>query len=165
MEPEPDRAIPEHLVRAVAVGGPVVLQRRVDLPCSDASGPLARSVAWRACRDWSVPDSAADLGAIARELVLNAVQHACSAPVMTIGRSVQDIVVGVRDGLRCPPPGPRLPTADDPAGWGLWVVTALATRWGVDEHDDGKTVWAALTLPVVRGEHSEVTRVLSRLCR
>ena len=133
-------------MRAGAVDSPPLLERRFDLPCSAASGPFARSVAWNACQDWSLPDHAADLGAIARELVLNAVQHARSAPVMTIRPPGQEIVVSVRDGLRCPPPRPQLSTADDPGGWGLWVVTGLATRWGVSEHDDGKTVWAALTV-------------------
>jgi Histidine kinase-like ATPase domain len=124
----------------------LLLERRFDLACDAASGPFARSVARAVCHDWSVPERAADLGAIAYELVLNAVQHARSAPVMTIRRPGQEIVVDVRDGLRCPPPRPRLSTADDLGGWGLWVVTALAARWGVDEHDDGKTVWAALTV-------------------
>jgi anti-sigma regulatory factor (Ser/Thr protein kinase) len=131
---------------SVRPSGAGAMPVRHDLACSAASGPFARSAARAACCAWSVPDCAAEVGAVAYELVRNAVQHAGSAPVMTIARSEQEIVVGVRDGLRCPPPGPRLSTADDPGGWGLWVVTALASRWGVDEHDDGKTVWAAVTV-------------------
>jgi hypothetical protein len=30
-------------------------------------------------------------------------------------------------------------------GHGLHLIAALTQRWGVSDHDDGKTVWACLT--------------------
>jgi hypothetical protein len=33
------------------------------------------------------------------------------------------------------------------AGRGLHLVAMLATRWGVQEHHDGKTMWALIALP------------------
>ena len=35
------------------------------------------------------------------------------------------------------------PTLEDAHGRGLSILSAIAERWGVDNHpDDGKTVWA-----------------------
>jgi hypothetical protein len=43
---------------------------------------------------------------------------------------------------------PRLRTTadDDTEGRGLTIVEALARRWWVEEHENGKTVWAELPL-------------------
>ena len=105
---------------------------------------LARSAAVDACRDWELPDLAPNAGLIAGELVLNAVEHARCPPQMTLTLHKTEITIGVRDDLRCTPPRPQLRCVGQLGGWGLLMVTALATRWGVTLHDDGKTVWVDL---------------------
>ena len=39
---------------------------------------------------------------------------------------------------------PRTPDLE--GGWGLMLVGALATRWGVERHSVGKTVWVECDL-------------------
>jgi hypothetical protein len=124
---------------------PEVVHRHLDLPSFAGASVIARSAVVEACRDWELPDLASNTGLIAAELVLNAVEHAHCAPHMTLTLRRTEITVSVRDDLRCTPPRPQLRCVGQPGGWGLLMVTALATRWGVTLHDDGKTVWAAFS--------------------
>jgi hypothetical protein len=123
---------------------PDVVHRQVKLPNFSGASVIARSAAANACRDWELPDLAPNAGLIAGELVLNAVEHARCAPQMTLTLHKSQITINVRDGLRCTPPRPQLRCVGQPGGWGLLMVTALATRWGVTVHDNGKTVWVKL---------------------
>ncbi len=123
---------------------PDVVHRQVKLPNFSGASVIARSAAANACRDWELPDLAPNAGLIAGELVLNAVEHARCAPQMTLTLHKTEITINVRDGLRCTPPRPQLRCVGQPGGWGLLMVTALATRWGVTVHDNGKTVWVKL---------------------
>lgn len=124
---------------------PDVVHRHLNLPNHPASGRVARHAADAACHDWRVPHVADDIVLITEELVANAVEHAGSQPRMTITFGTGGVTVSVRDDLPCAPPRPQLSCVGRPCGRGLQVVTALATRWGVTPHDDGKTVWATLT--------------------
>jgi anti-anti-sigma regulatory factor len=123
---------------------PQVVLRQVGLPNFSGACVIARAAAAGACRDWELPDLAPNAGLIAGELVLNAVEHARCAPQLTLTLHRSGITISVRDGLRCTPPRPRLRCVGESGGWGLLMVTALATRWGVIVHDDGKTVWVEL---------------------
>jgi hypothetical protein len=123
---------------------PEVVVRQVSLPNFSGASLIARSAAANACRDWELPDLAPNAGLIAGELVLNSVEHARCAPQMTLTLHKTEITISVRDSLRCTPPRPQLRCVGQPGGWGLFMVTALATRWGVFVHDDGKTVWVEL---------------------
>jgi hypothetical protein len=124
---------------------PEEVQRHVDLTEGLTAGPSARAAVIAACQEWRVPHVAATAALIANELVINAVAHARSAPQLTICLRSSDVTVNVRDQLRCPDPRPQLRSVDRPGGWGLLMVTALARRWGVIGHDDGKTVWATVS--------------------
>jgi hypothetical protein len=124
---------------------PEVVHRHVSLPNFPGAGGLARSAAIDACRDWELPALVSDAGLIAGELVINAVEHAQCAPQMTLALRRTELTIGVRDDLLCAPPRPQLRCVGQPGGWGLLMVTALASRWGVTLHDDGKTVWARLS--------------------
>jgi hypothetical protein len=42
---------------------------------------------------------------------------------------------------------------DAPRGRGIRIVQGLAARWGVDDHEDGKRVWAELALSPRRRPH------------
>jgi hypothetical protein len=123
---------------------PDVVHRQIKLPNFSGASVIARSAAANACRDWELADLAPNAGLIAGELVLNAVEHARCAPQMTLTLHKTEITINVRDGLRCTPPRPQLRCVGQPGGWGLLMVTALATRWGVTVHDNGKTVWVKL---------------------
>jgi hypothetical protein len=123
---------------------PEVVVRQVSLPNFSGASVIARSAAANACRDWELPDLAPNAGLIAGELVLNSVEHARCAPQMTLTLHNTEITISVRDSLRCAPPRPQLRCVGQSGGWGLFMVTALATGWGVIVHEDGKTVWVKL---------------------
>jgi hypothetical protein len=74
-------------------------------------------------------------------LVTNAVRHTGTSCTLTIRLDDDGLLIAVRD------QGPLHPALLDDRhllGWGigLRVVTAMAERWGVLPHADGKTVWA-----------------------
>jgi hypothetical protein len=131
---------------------PAVVHRHVSLPNFSGACVIARSAAVAACQDWELPDLAPNAGLISSELVLNALEHARCAPQMTLTLRNTEITISIRDGLRCIPPRPQLRCVGQPGGWGLLMVTALATRWGVTVHDDGKTVWVTLECSTSRLE-------------
>jgi hypothetical protein len=54
--------------------------------------------------------------------------------------------IDVRDFDPSPPPQARPIDLAAPRGRGLQVVSVLAARWGVNEFDDGKSVWAVLSV-------------------
>ncbi|HET6910892.1 MAG TPA: ATP-binding protein [Mycobacteriales bacterium] len=88
-----------------------------------------------------LPAESADAATLcASELVTNGVLHARTPLVfgVTTGRDWLLVTVADRaEGEPCPPP----PDNERPSGRGLVLVDALATHWGVQEKDDGKTVW------------------------
>jgi hypothetical protein len=131
--------------RARCADPPDVVDRYVNLVDDPTSARLARDAARAACHDWRIPHVAADLALIASELVINAVEHAYSAPRMTVSLEQSAVTVSVRDDLPGAAPRPQLACVGAPGGQGLLMVTALSTRWGVIPHDDGKTVWARLS--------------------
>jgi two-component sensor histidine kinase len=113
-----------------------------------ASPGIARALVRSACQDWQVDDQACeDALLIATELVANVVDHARTPGTITLSMDGGGLRIDVRDYYRCPPPRARSIDIEAPRGRGLQVVSALARRWGVTEFDDGKSVWAVLSVP------------------
>ena len=84
-----------------------------------------------------------DAELLTSEIVTNAVTHGASGPSdeLTV-RVVADGYVRVE----VVDPGPPFDLAaaeraPHPGGWGLFLVDALATAWGVDPEGAGKKVW------------------------
>jgi len=89
-------------------------------------------------------DAFDDAALVTSELVTNSVKHSESEWIdieITLGAHQLRIEVSdqSRSSIR-----PRSPGVD--GGWGLAVVGELATRWGVDRHSAGKTIWAEFDL-------------------
>ncbi|MFF0445527.1 ATP-binding protein [Streptomyces sp. NPDC004609] len=85
------------------------------------------------------------------ELLTNAVCHAFTAPEREIEtrctRSPEGLRIEVRDAGEGRPV-PSAPAPEATGGRGLWLVDALADRWGVTEREGpGKVVWAELSIP------------------
>jgi anti-sigma regulatory factor (Ser/Thr protein kinase) len=78
------------------------------------------------------------------EVVTNAVRHGGEGGPVQVhaswNSSVRVEVVDHGDGFN---PAPRSGALDEPGGFGLFLVGALADRWGV-ETDDRTTVWFEL---------------------
>jgi transcriptional regulator with XRE-family HTH domain len=91
------------------------------------------------------PDALYDAALLTSELVTNSVTHSRSTWVeVDVVLTADQLRIQVSDGDGRPI-HPR--TADADGGWGLNLVAELATRWGVERHDDGKTIWIELGLP------------------
>jgi len=105
---------------------------------------LARLLAAQQMRDWGLTDTdAAEL--VVAELAGNAVTHG-----RVPGRDFEVRLLLAEDHVRVevsdtraerePEPNPY----PDEHGYGLLLVAALATAWGVKGRSVGKTVWAAV---------------------
>jgi hypothetical protein len=73
-------------------------------------------------------------------LVANAIVHAGSGAVLSLGAEGSDLLLRVAD------ESTRLPvaqtvTSDAAGGRGLLMVEALGDGWGVDANASGKVVW------------------------
>lgn len=79
------------------------------------------------------------------ELATNAVIHAASRFRVTIRRRDDRLRVEVADGSRAVARRQRFSSTSG-TGRGLALVDDIADRWGVDEREDGKTVWFELAV-------------------
>jgi anti-sigma regulatory factor (Ser/Thr protein kinase) len=80
---------------------------------------------------------------LASEIATNAGLHAEGGYKVTVVAGPECLRVEVRDASH------RVPVAEQnrregPGGLGLVIVERLASRWGLDTHEDGKTVWFEL---------------------
>lgn len=122
---------------------------------SRRSARLARRLTAERLDAWGVPydsEPARSAELIVAELAANAVRHG-----FVTGRDFELrldtppglVRVEVSDALgeRLPPQHPSIPPAGAESGYGLLLVDALASRWGVTPRAPvGKTVWAELKL-------------------
>ena len=106
------------------------------------SAAAARDFVERTLRDWGCRDVIDDARVVVTELVSNVVRHAGTDVWVDLERQQHTVRIGVADRA-----GGRvvLRTVDaraDLGGRGLHLVEELSDRWGVDQHDDRKLVWA-----------------------
>jgi serine/threonine-protein kinase RsbW len=93
-------------------------------------------------RLWNVSEATAENVVLAvSELVTNAIRHGQGAVNLKVLHTAHEVRVEVTDGNSRPA---TLATAqpDDTSGRGLFLVAAVADRWGVS--DDGTTTWCSL---------------------
>jgi anti-sigma regulatory factor (Ser/Thr protein kinase) len=117
----------------------------IDLPPSPISVPTARHMVDELLRAWHVPHDREDAALLVTELVANVVDHAGSDANFTLELTLSDgwLRVSVADGSSIQPIVREL-SRDRPRGRGLFLVQAIADRWGAEEHHGGKRVWFEL---------------------
>jgi len=99
----------------------------------------------RTLREWQVEEARIEpVQLVATELLANAILHARSAPVLSLGAEGPDLVLRVADESPEPPVAQKV-TADAAGGRGLLMVEALCDRWGVDPSPSGKVVWVTFS--------------------
>jgi two-component sensor histidine kinase len=95
---------------------------------------------------WAVPDVVAEeVGVVVGELLANVVAHAQTTFRLEVKREGRLLHIAVEDGRVGVRPVAQ-PNASVRLELGLRLVSALALRWGWDEHPRGKTVWAVFLL-------------------
>ncbi|TNY37522.1 ATP-binding protein [Thermomonospora catenispora] len=102
---------------------------------------LARRLAARTMRTWSLLEREEQVTAIVAELVANAVRHAGTVLELRLLRRPDAVRVEVRD--RAPAmPKMTVPAPLDEGHRGLFIVDRFATSWGAVPVTGGKVVWA-----------------------
>lgn len=116
----------------------------VALPAVPESIPRARAVL-ESLRGRLEQTELEDLRLVVSELVTNSIRHAGlgSSDAIDLEVSVDEMAIrlALRDPGRGfdPPDAPTTPFQD--SGWGLFLVSQLADRWGVASDLVGTTVW------------------------
>ncbi|WP_426365415.1 ATP-binding protein [Streptomyces sp. E-08] len=109
---------------------------------------LARLLAVQELRQWGLSGPAADaVELVVAELANNAVQHGWVPGrdfEVRMGRGGDHVRVELSDARGEARPVPA--REPDEGGYGLLLVAALATAWGVRDRSVGKTVWATVPL-------------------
>ena len=119
-----------------------------DLPLAAAGVPVARHVVGELLRGWGAPHDREDAGLLVTELVANVVDHVDGEASFTVELSLSGewLRLAVVDGSAIRPIVRQL-DAGSMRGRGLWMVEAIADRWGAEDHDGGKRVWFELAPP------------------
>jgi anti-sigma regulatory factor (Ser/Thr protein kinase) len=122
----------------------------LDLLPVPASVPLARRMVRDALTAWAAPEDRQDAELLVTELVANVVDHA-GVDVLTLELELAGawLRIGVVDGNAVRPVVRELSAAGE-RGRGMQLVTAIADRWGAEDHHGGKRVWFELA-PAVGG--------------
>nr|WP_238419773.1 SpoIIE family protein phosphatase [Streptomyces taklimakanensis] len=112
-------------------------------PVSDAV-PDARRLVADTMHAWDLGHLATDMMLIADEMVANAVRHARTPLRMEVRRTEDRIMLEVTDSS---PEEPRLMRSapQDFGHRGIFLIDAIATRWGTRRVEGGKVVWAEVT--------------------
>ncbi|MEV6937202.1 SpoIIE family protein phosphatase [Streptomyces sp. NPDC051132] len=131
-----------YLHRPEDVSQRVVTVVRDYAPVSSAV-PDARDLVAEVMRQWGLRHLANDMMLIADEMVANAVRHARTPLRVELRRAGERVVLEVTDSS---PEEPRL-IVSQPGEFGhrgIFLIDAIATRWGTRWIDGGKVVWAEI---------------------
>jgi len=132
----------------------------ITLASEPASARAARQHVARVLEAGPLSDLVDTASLLVSEVVTNALLHAGTVIELTCSIERGSLCVQVRDRSTVAP-SPRHYDAAAMTGRGLGMVELLATEWGVDADEQGKTVWFLLVgpdaEPVHRDEASEAT--------
>jgi GAF domain-containing protein len=119
-----------------------VRERELTLDAEPVSAPTARRFVRAALSDTDWEDESAAAELVVTELVTNAVLHGCG-PIAVRLHVAGHLYIGVRDSSLTLPVRP-VGLVEGMTGRGLLLIDAITSRWWVQEHAFGKTVWACL---------------------
>jgi anti-sigma regulatory factor (Ser/Thr protein kinase) len=125
---------------------PELQEVHVILPATPRAAGLARQATRRALGVWSLAYLQDHADLVVSELVGNAVRHGsghCAEITLRLKATNDCLRVEVHDADPAIPV-PRTPASLDESGRGFVVVEALTDKWGIQETEMGKAVWAEL---------------------
>lgn len=126
----------------------------LSLPANATSPSRARTFVVRTLAGWGVP-SADDVALAVSELVTNALLHARTSMVVSLTEDGPDAVrLSVADGSVAALQERHF-SLESGTGRGLRLLDSLALEWGVDQRDDGKTVWCRLPVGGASAAYAE----------
>ncbi|MEV0223667.1 ATP-binding protein [Streptomyces sp. NPDC050704] len=99
----------------------------------------ARAEVRRQLEGWGLAEQSETTALLVSELVTNAVVHAASRLRLTLSAAHGFLRCEVSDAGRRPPRVLRAGVSE--SGRGMFLVDALAERWGCHQDGPGKTVW------------------------
>ena len=117
---------------------------------SPSAPARARLLVATALETWGVASDFPDVALITSELVTNAVVHAAGDVVLTLDLTNRLLRIEVSD-LSSDEPIMRDAEPSGAGGWGLRLVDALATGWGLEISPNGKTVWCDIAPSNIHG--------------
>lgn len=130
---------PPVLRNGSAMAGRVFFEQ--ELPAVPAAVATARASADDACRTLRLGDLCEPVVLTVSELVTNVVRSDAARLRLRLRLSQRQVRLEVSDdqpGV----PVPGRPPDDAESGRGLWLVSSVSTRFGVEYSLTGKTVWA-----------------------
>jgi anti-sigma regulatory factor (Ser/Thr protein kinase) len=113
------------------------------LPVSE-SVRASRNFVVAALRRLEADDLVLDATLIVSELATNAVRHARSPFRVSVSELGGLLCISVKDVGDGHAAMPTIAQDDAIEGRGMAIIEALAHRWGCNDHEDGKVVWAQL---------------------
>jgi anti-sigma regulatory factor (Ser/Thr protein kinase) len=117
--------------------------RQITLPAAGRAPGLARLAIREALALYQLAHLAEAALLLVSELVTNSIQHANTGVALRLEITETWLRIEVHD-AEPRAPQPRTPDELDESGFGLVIVEALATQWGVYATAAGKAVWAEL---------------------
>lgn len=115
-------------------------QDRLTLPPQPDSVPQVRRFVRERLESWGFDGAVDTATMLVSELATNAVLHARTSFTVELSRDGDRLRVCVLDASRAVP-RPRRYGTDSTTGRGLRLVETLSTCWGIEQQDDGKTIW------------------------
>lgn len=109
---------------------------------------VARAVVRLLCRAWQLGEVCESAVLVISELSANAVRHgATGGMILRLRLSTRRLRIELADNSPGRPEV-RRPPDEAESGRGMWLVSVLSVRWGVEPDPIGKRTWAELSIPV-----------------
>ncbi|WP_178380129.1 ATP-binding protein [Cryptosporangium aurantiacum] len=125
---------------------PARIKRDIVVPADPSASAAARRFLQQTAADWDLsPDLTEVAQLVVSELVSNAVEHAGTPSTVVLELTDTGLRISVRDGSTVQPVARPLDMVSF-RGRGLPLIDRVSERWGIADHPDGKTVWAALAV-------------------
>ncbi|MBP0453739.1 ATP-binding protein [Kitasatospora sp. RG8] len=116
----------------------------MELPCVPQSAGARRELVRIALAAWSLTELDDTAAPLVTELVANAAKRTgCTKIAISVTRQRESVRVGVRDSSS-EVPRRTVPAPEAQSGYGLGLVDALSSRWGLAWAPFGKWVWFEL---------------------